>query len=201
MRAAGSCAAMRDARNDCAHDSEDAARRAGRQQWAPGHQLPRLSSLHLLSSGRTTTSLAVPQPPRRPPGERAEAVIGSSRHSTRRLSSAAAPVTLLSCFHVTLPSKAAGRRLQDAGCGASTSAPCLLAASPCSSSCARATLVVPGDSALLAPAAAATASAKAPGHTRLLVRDKHRRMRACSVAAPDELTQSAKQQKHCYGMI
>ena len=122
-----------------------------------------LSSLHRsrqLSSGRTTTRLAVPQPSRRSLGERAEAAIGSSRHSKRRLSShlsksrllslkeaalvtqsgssrlsslkeaargsrhskrrlssAAALVTFSSCFQVALLSKAAGKKLLEAGRG------------------------------------------------------------------------------------
>ena len=65
MRAAAMrAAAKRLMREDGAQDT-DAARRAAQQQWAPGHPpaLVTLSSLHRsrqLSSGRTTTRLAVP---------------------------------------------------------------------------------------------------------------------------------------------
>ena len=143
---------------------------SGRPATSSRHSLvtPPLSSALLRAHHHKVGS---PHPPTRPLGERAGAAIGSFRHSKRRLSSAAALVTFSSCFQVTLPSKAAGRRLLEAGRVESASAPCLspwpgrrrLDASPYSSSCATATLAVPGDSALLAPAAAATASAKAPG--------------------------------------
>ena len=133
-----------------AQDLQDVARirtnagcAAPRRAAAVGARLPALvtlSSLHRsrqLSSGRTTTRLAVPQPPKRPLDERAEAAIGSSRasrhskrqlsslkeaargsrHSKRRLSSAEALVTFSSCFQVALLSKAAGKKLLEAGRG------------------------------------------------------------------------------------
>ena len=130
---------------------------SGRPATSSRHSLvtPPLSSALLRAHHHKVGS---PHPPTRPLGERAGAAIGSFRHSKRRLSS------LKEAALVT-------QRGGSSGCVESASAPCLspwpgrrrLDASPYSSSCATATLAVPGDSALLAPAAAATASAKAPG--------------------------------------
>ena len=174
MRAAAMrAAAKRLMREDGAQDT-DAARRAGQQQWAPGHQLSSLSrhSTALVSSPQGAPPQGWQSPSSNAPFGR---TCGCGYRQLSSLKEAALVggtlVTFSSCFQVTLPSKAAGRRLLEAGRVESASAPCLspwpgrrrLDASPYSSSCATATLAVPGDSALLAPAAAATASAKAPG--------------------------------------
>ena len=113
------------------------------QQQAPGHQL---SSLSRHSTARTLHS--------------------QWRHWSLKEAARLSPL-------VVFKSPCRRRRLLEAGSSGSTSAPSLSpwpgrrrrAASPYLSSCA-ATLAIPGDSALLVPAAAATASAKAPGHTR-----------------------------------
>ena len=106
MRAAAMrAAAKRLMREDGAQDT-DAARRAGQQQWAPGHQLSSLSR-------HSTALISSPQgaPPQGWQSPSSNAPFGRTcgcgfRHSKRRLSSAAADVTFSSCFQVTLPSKA-----------------------------------------------------------------------------------------------
>ena len=107
-----------------AQDMQDVARfrtNAGcavlRRAAAVGARPPALvtlSSLHRsrqLSSGRTTTRLAVPQPSRRSLGERAEAAIGSSRHSKRRLSSHLSKSRLLSLKEAALVTQSGSSRL------------------------------------------------------------------------------------------
>ena len=107
-----------------AQDTQDVARirtnagcAAPRRAAAVGARPPALvtlSSLHRSrqpSSGRTTTRLAVPQPPKRPLGERAEAAIGSSRHSKGRLSSRHSKRRLFSLKEAALVTQRGSSRL------------------------------------------------------------------------------------------